>query len=178
MALELDLVEKLELEAGIVVLVVAGSTDLENHAGVALVTQCDDVSGPGPVGLDVVAAGAVAGFAADDGQVGMLGGPAIDGEATGLAKGRGMAAQAFGVLRLGGGLELLDRGRVGLLRPGRELLLVTFLAGLGAGVFGEAWAAGPAEACAAASRILRRSSRERSASWRFSSWETRGRKLA
>ena len=81
-ALAIDLVLNLELEARVVGVVVAAATDLQDHTGVALIAEGQDRPHAHRVLSDVIAARTVAGFTAHGCEIRI--GRAFGREATGL----------------------------------------------------------------------------------------------
>src|SRR5262245_40405935 len=135
-ALRLDLRLDLELEAGIVGVVVAGAADLEDHAGVALVAEREDRADARRALLHVVAARSVAGLAADPREVRVRRDGAVARETAGAPEAGRVAAQAARVRGLPGAGEALRGVGVSVRDPALELGGVAAPAGVGADVGG------------------------------------------
>ena len=177
-ALRLDLLLHLELEAGVVGLVVAGAADLEDHAGVALVGERDDRAALRGRLAHVVAARPVAGLAADAGERRVLRGRAVLGEAARAAEAGRVAAQAPASRRPWPRLQRREGARRGRATAQRRVLArVAALAGLRADVGGARRQQRLAALARARSRRRRFSSRGSAASAAFAACEIFGRKL-
>ena len=135
-ALVVDALFHFELEARIICIIVAGSADLEDRAGIAFVAERENRSNSLRIFADMVAARAMAGFTADARKVAMVGNLRAFWEAARLAVGRCVALEAFGVRGFTLGFEGGDRVSVGARLPRLEFLRVAALAGQGAYMIG------------------------------------------
>ena len=131
MPLAFDPLFHLEAEARIIGFVVAGAADLQDDAGVALVSQAHDAAQLARALRHVVAAGAVARFAADARHVGVVRESGTLGKASLAPERRGVARQTLVVCGFALGLERLHGMTVRPLLPGCELGFVAALAGVG-----------------------------------------------